>query len=66
MNNDPIPIRSEGANFFDKIVFVMAPKINPAPAILTRKPYSLSVSSNTSFANDSSSESVAVANANIL
>ena len=30
---------------FDKIVFVMAPKINPAPAILTRKPYSLSVSS---------------------
>ena len=59
-------IRSEGANFFDKIVFVMAPKINPAPAILTRKPYSLSVSSNTSFANDSSSESVAVANANIL
>ncbi len=48
MNNDPIPIRNEGANF-DKIVFVMAPKINPAPAILTRKPYSLSVSSNTSF-----------------
>ncbi len=52
--------------FFDKIVFVMAPKINPAPTILTRKPYSLSVSSNTSFANDSSSESVAVANTNIL
>ncbi len=52
--------------FFDKIVFVTAPKINPAPAILTRKPYSLSVSSNTSFANDSSSESVAVANTNIL
>ena len=29
MNNDPIPIRNEGANFFDKIVFVTAPKINP-------------------------------------
>ena len=65
MNNDPIQLEMK-VLIFDKIVFVTAPKINPAPAILTRKPYSLSVSSNTSFANDSSSESVAVANTNIL
>ncbi len=37
MKNDPIPIKNEGVNFFDKIVFVIAPKINPAPAILTKK-----------------------------
>ena len=47
---------------FDNIVFVMAPKINPAPAILTKKPYSLSVNNKTSFANDNSSESFAAVN----
>ena len=36
MNNDPIPIKNDGANFLDKIVFVIAPKIIPAPPVLTK------------------------------
>ncbi len=62
MNNDPIPIKNEGANFLDNIVFVIAPKIIPAPPALTKNPYSLSVNNRTSLANDNSSESFAVAN----
>ena len=35
MNNDPIQLKMK-VLVFDNIVFVMAPKINPAPAILTK------------------------------
>ena len=46
---------------FDNIVFVMAPKINPAPAILT-KSHIHYLLTKTSFANDNSSESFAAVN----